>query len=101
MRYNILVKSTLESYHANQNRQDTHPIAGPGDAYKHMTWSGFLTVPLSDPGKQIGGNKIANSHNVQTIEDHSQFLSKWMCNRIPFQDLNFPFFRFAMGYRVN
>lgn len=75
-----------------------------GDAYKHMTWSGFCTVPYYDIGFWSGGKKKQDAEGVVTLEQLSKALVGFIgsANNAQFDhivDTNVPFFRFAVGYQ--
>nr|UTN00784.1 MAT1-1-5 [Drepanopeziza brunnea f. sp. 'monogermtubi'] len=72
----------------------------PGDAFKHMTWSGFCTVPFNDLGFYSGNRKQYDADGITTLEHLSKVLCKqYGGNGIKLGTRNCPFFRFAMAYR--
>ncbi|OWP00159.1 mating type protein MAT1-1 [Marssonina coronariae] len=81
------------------NSEQTSGIPKPGDAFKHMTWSGFCTFPSYNIGFHSGKRKQYDAEGITTLEH----LSKALCRHYGGDSMilgseNCPFFRFAMAY---
>lgn len=75
-------------------------MPGPGEAFRHMTWAGFCTVPYYNLGFLNGRRKSYDYEGVATLE----YLSKGLCRKadepgVQQRSFNTPYFRYAMAYQ--
>ncbi|CZT51033.1 uncharacterized protein RSE6_12116 [Rhynchosporium secalis] len=74
-------------------------VPSPGDTFRHMTWSGFCTLPRYNLGFKNGKRKEHDFNGITTLEHFSErlrFLYKG--NGMELGTDNCPYFRFAMAY---
>ncbi|KAG4435446.1 hypothetical protein IFR05_009067 [Cadophora sp. M221] len=97
--YEVVQEEFDEDADPNLSPEYSNEIPAPGDAFRHMTWSGFCTVPSFKLGFESGNRKLHGLDGTATME----YFSKTLCSLydgvgVRLGTDNCPYFRFAMAY---